>query len=159
MQGTSPRTRGKLLRGRPLVCPVWNIPAHAGKTYSNPSPSRTTAEHPRARGENRFDCEQLAALWGTSPRTRGKPPPTLLHAGPLGNIPAHAGKTRCRRARRCPSREHPRARGENGLIEPPETTPIGTSPRTRGKRVGFPQFFRVQRNIPAHAGKTHPRRV
>ena len=50
--GTSPRTRGK-----PPICSrvnglVRNIPAHAGKTAGLSFFSSSSAEHPRARGEN-----------------------------------------------------------------------------------------------------------
>ena len=50
--------------------------------------------------------------------------------------------------------EHPRARGENGQCCVSSMTPRGTSPRTRGKPwyKHVTQF--IDRNIPAHAGKT-----
>ena len=132
--GTSPRTRGKLWGG---FC-VWflggNIPAHAGKTY------------PR-RGDHQVNT-------GTSPRTRGKRRTFVTEESFTGNIPAHAGKTfefipvfHC-------VREHPRARGENFASLAIACIFRGTSPRTRGKRVGIMRQILGFGNIPAHAGKT-----
>ena len=52
INGTSPRTRGKLTRVESLVVVKRNIPAHAGKTGGEEDSNRTHPEHPRARGEN-----------------------------------------------------------------------------------------------------------
>ena len=136
MTGTSPRTRGKLIAAPVPERLDRNIPAHAGKThYRKPTPNaqeehprargenpylggEETAreEHPRARGENAMEAKALSNLGGTSPRTRGKLNRALTDATQNRNIPAHAGKTtgRGRHFRRC--REHPRARGENGVL-------------------------------------------
>ena len=91
---------------------------------------------------------------GTSPRTRGK------HFNPfqcwcgLGNIPAHAGKTRGYVQYIPPTWEHPRARGENYAYETDRDAGKGTSPRTRGKPARSSYRVFDLRNIPAHAGKT-----
>ena len=112
-EGTSPRTRGKQhLLGNRFVQPR-NIPAHAGKTVAFTPNSRSLAEHPRARGENRLSCGGNMLLAGTSPRTRGKPDRRSTSAFPFRNIPAHAGKTLYVFAGAGPWEEHPRARGEN----------------------------------------------
>ena len=52
----------------------------------------------------------------------------------VGNIPAHAGKTLG--------------------VRPPTAPPLGTSPRTRGKRPRSSRHCSGTGNIPAHAGKT-----
>ena len=90
--------------------------------------------HPRSRGENTH------ASW--SPRDRRR------------LIPAHAGKTRWGRARRCWLGAHPRSRGENPPYADNLPNDSGSSPLTRGKLdrdvcegVGCGL-------IPAHAGKT-----
>ena len=71
-------------------------------------------DHPRSRGENlRFEGCDLRAQW---------------------IIPAHAGKTPCRKAKSLRKRDHPRSRGENLRC------------------VSFTVFF--VGIIPAHAGKT-----
>ena len=174
-KGTSPRTRGKQLvggerrnrggtsprtRGKPPICSrvnglVRNIPAHAGKTAGLSFFSSSSAEHPRARGENHRMVWTVDDLLGTSPRTRGKQPPTPHTPSPTGNIPAHAGKTNCAQVASVGCKEHPRARGENllGLFRKPTTR--GTSPRTRGKRIHQAHSVPPKRNILAHAGKTN----
>ena len=50
---------------------------------------------------------------GSSPRGRGKPRPAALRAGPVGLIPAWAGKTSRRTTSTAPVRAHPRVGGEN----------------------------------------------
>ena len=93
-------------------------------------------------------------MYGTSPRTRGKPPACRGQESTRRNIPAHAGKTHDSLALPTPPEEHPRARGEN----PPPLGAIrhqpGTSPRTRGKQKSVIHSNADLRNIPAHAGKT-----
>ncbi len=48
-------------------------------------------------------------------------------------IPAHAGQTRTRRARRTVRADHPRACGANLAYEVIELHNAGSSPRMRGK--------------------------
>ena len=91
--GTSPRTRGKLLRTGASLLRTRNIPAHAGKTCPPSTPPTHAQEHPRARGEN--------VMRAPTSHPRG------------GNIPAHAGKTLSKKRSPPDAREHPRARGEN----------------------------------------------
>ena len=131
-----------------------NIPAHAGKTWVCRPRSAPTKEHPRARGENVRIVSEAAGDGGTSPRTRGKleKPEYCYFSG--RNIPAHAGKTVGRPSRYAAGPEHPRARGENKFSSTSARETPGTSPRTRGKRVGVVADIERVRNIPAHAGKT-----
>ena len=91
--GTSPRTRGKRTQTHHHHAPQRNIPAHAGKTGSIVSNSPPCGEHPRARGENRRPPFFTPVHSGTSPRTRGKRVAGVPGGVPVGNIPAHAGKT------------------------------------------------------------------
>ena len=154
--GTSPRTRGKRKLCVAGFRTTRNIPAYAGKTllrgFNNPG----IQEHPRARGENKDRWKSQAFGFGTSPRTRGKPgrvPKIICH---LRNIPAHAGKTPKHRRGQGYSSEHPRARGENGLVVGCGLLIAGTSPRTRGKLFRLSSCRIGRRNIPAHAGKTLP---
>ena len=69
-----------------------------------------------------------------------------------------AGKTRRQKACQFYGQEHPRARGENWVARSTPWRQNGTSPRTRGKHWYRPRWRRVDRNIPAHAGKT-PRTI
>ena len=110
--------------------------------------------HPRSRGENVDGREDDLPAEGSSPLTRGKHG-LLVHAGHVrGLIPAHAGKTRSMRRRRSWLWAHPRSRGEN--LQPRDclTVHMGSSPLTRGKRLGGPRTYRRLGLIPAHAGKT-----
>ena len=77
----------------------------------------------------------------------------------MGLIPAHAGKTRMRLRSRAGRRAHPRSRGENSTVAPLTSSVMGSSPLTRGKRPRADQRALRVRLIPAHAGKTHPRRA
>ena len=131
-----------------------NIPAHAGKTPGRVEWAYSSAEHPRARGENVIPTSERPELMGTSPRTRGKRSSALVDLLSPRNIPAHAGKTPLRGERVCENEEHPRARGENAVDSVESGGTRGTSPRTRGKQVFHRGTTHCERNIPAHAGKT-----
>ena len=136
--GTSPRTRGKLLRSIASTESLRNIPAHAGKTIGSRVDIGLGKEHPRARGENNPNPTLLPHQAGTSPRTRGKRDSIICGIIKRGNIPAHAGKTFGSTGFFRTGREHPRARGENSLGYAADEFTRGTSPRTRGKRGQIP---------------------
>ena len=91
--GSSPLTRGK----RQLPCPRSSfqglIPAHAGKTPSQPPRSDRHAAHPRSRGENWVTSHTCCDTAGSSPLTRGKRDLAEESGMREGLIPAHAGKT------------------------------------------------------------------
>ena len=111
--GSSPLTRGKLVREATPENGGRLIPAHAGKTRFRPRNARDRRAHPRSRGENpSADCTEPNAD-GSSPLTRGKRPAACAGHDPRGLIPAHAGKTRGARHPRVPAAAHPRSRGEN----------------------------------------------
>ena len=112
------------------------------------------AAHPRSRGENRIRIPSCLMLSGSSPLTRGKPPPGSPRPHLPGLIPAHAGKTRPR-SRAHPDRTaHPRSRGENTVSAEPTGRLEGSSPLTRGKRSPRRALMMRSGLIPAHAGKT-----
>ena len=71
-----------------------------------------------------------------------------------GLIPAHAGKTRTLAANCGETAAHPRSRGENHFESLASLFVSGSSPLTRGKRVGSLREVDEFRLIPAHAGKT-----
>ena len=71
--GSSPLTRGKLVRSpRPLFRGRL-IPAHAGKTGLIRSRTVVPRAHPRSRGENMGEIVGVRVRGGSSPLTRGKP--------------------------------------------------------------------------------------
>ena len=110
--------------------------------------------HPRSRGENRSASSSPSFRVGSSPLTRGKPPPTATPRRIRGLIPAHAGKTAARAAAIKSARAHPRSRGENPVGGAFPARSEGSSPLTRGKLGFFFLSWRNDRLIPAHAGKT-----
>ena len=134
------------------------IPAHAGKTTRAKLVAFHAAAHPRACGENNKAISAPINKGGSSPRMRGKLPERAGHVLNSGLIPAHAGKTLSIGPRRKPMPAHPRACGENVSAKRSLIPKGGSSPRMRGKllRVAtLPARFGL---IPAHAGKTLPRR-
>ena len=156
-EGSSPLTRGKLpfgFRRKPFFR---LIPAHAGKTLRGGASRCGRRAHPRSRGENDVHGAVGEGVGGSSPLTRGKRGGGG-QATPNGRlIPAHAGKTPPDNTSAPHLGAHPRSRGENV----PECGEVGagrgSSPLTRGKRLGDVQELLKLRLIPAHAGKTHLR--
>ena len=111
--GSSPLTRGKLSCAR-LRCSLGGlIPAHTGKTTPSFSGRGRGPAHPRSRGENISVAGTLALVAGSSPLTRGKPPPGGTRSYSPRLIPAHAGKTNEFKALSMLVSAHPRSRGEN----------------------------------------------
>ena len=156
--GSSPLTRGKPRGGqRPRRLPGL-IPAHAGKTRSSPPRRIRLPAHPRSRGENWLGNIDALAGFGSSPLTRGKRLDNVLNRVDAGLIPAHAGKTIGQMCRSICSTAHPRSRGENSTVSLPITERNGSSPLTRGKLIDLIVMIASVRLIPAHAGKTAPRR-
>ena len=130
------------------------IPARAGKTSSTGRPGLRSWAHPRACGENLIGLGSDLAATGSSPRVRGKPPAAPPPRTKRRLIPARAGKTPQphRRVRRPTA--HPRACGENPLVDARHQARRGSSPRVRGKPTGGPAVLADGRLIPARAGKT-----
>ena len=96
--GSSPLTRGKLTWTSLRPCRTGLIPAHAGKTASRTTSSRSERAHPRSRGENTRAEQLIEHVAGSSPLTRGKRRARGVWYSLAGLIPAHAGKTRLRTA-------------------------------------------------------------
>ena len=133
--GSSPLTRGKLVRVGRATGDRGLIPAHAGKTRSSPwSPSPSTA-HPRSRGENIAGLTSAEQAVGSSPLTRGKRDVGGVRASSRGLIPAHAGKTVAVGGGPSHPEAHPRSRGENGVGVSRAGHCVGSSPLTRGKHA------------------------
>ena len=130
------------------------IPAHAGKTARSTFSASGVWAHPRSRGENPFPSTKCAGSLGSSPLTRGKLARDPMVAARPRLIPAHAGKTSKRAARRRGGGAHPRSRGENQLHRHVGDLTLGSSPLTRGKLGAHDRAREPRRLIPAHAGKT-----
>ena len=131
------------------------IPAHAGKTSSEPLSLASRPAHPHSRRENRPMTIVRPIHTDSSPLTRGKRIRLASTRSHFRLIPAHAGKTGRSLILAVSAAAHPRSRGENlgsSTIWPP---PAGSSPLTRGKRCGYCVCGLDSGLIPAHAGKTH----
>ena len=113
-------------------------------------------KHPRACGEDDYTEDPDTDPWETPPRMRGRLGDSSNHVIFLGNTPAHAGKTYRTTIGRYRSWKHPRACGED--IQAMVQNPISgeTPPRMRGRRWTGRLPTRMDRNTPAHAGKTFP---
>ena len=98
--------------------------------------------------------QSACAPAGSSPLTRGKHTRAVQVVDHQRLIPAHAGKTLRRQRGRFRARAHPRSRGENLRSRRRKWTILGSSPLTRGKRVGGVERGGNMGLIPAHAGKT-----
>ena len=93
LTGSSPLTRGKRRQQLSSHLVQGLIPAHAGKTRSRRRRRMAWPAHPRSRGENMRVIEDVPAVTGSSPLTRGKLECFGIATGHGGLIPAHAGKT------------------------------------------------------------------
>ena len=152
--GSSPRVRGKRSDSHRGRSRAGLIPARAGKTGGSVCRSRSPRAHPRACGENDAAPVRVRAMFGSSPRVRGKRPRRRARAQEDRLIPARAGKTRsvCAAARR--ERAHPRACGENVASASEWGGTTGSSPRVRGKPSMKSAAILAHWLIPARAGKT-----
>ena len=113
-RGSSPRSRGTQPSFRAVLGLPRFIPALAGNTGCGWATGFGPPVHPRARGEHFADCNRVWKWFGSSPRSRGTPPPRRKCPGPCRFIPALAGNT-------------------NGWQPRPYQLP-GSSPRSRGTR-------------------------
>ena len=111
--GSSPHTRGaRFPRGRQRRL-RGIIPAYAGSTPGVEAGRPGKADHPRIRGEHRRRSGSLSEGPGSSPHTRGAQHVQQSPHRRQRIIPAYAGSTSPAAARRWPSADHPRIRGEH----------------------------------------------
>ena len=156
--GSSPLTRGARGERHIRIRLEGIIPAHAGSTSADGLGAHVRPDHPRSRGEHMVVVRSCRSMMGSSPLTRG----ALLGDGGGGVheriIPAHAGSTRYHGFRHLYARDHPRSRGEHGVVIPAATIAAGSSPLTRGALVSGSPLDGPLGIIPAHAGSTVGRR-
>ena len=93
MAGPSPRVRGKRGQARRSRPERGSIPARAGETPFATLGTRPCRVHPRACGGNCDRNRIPPAMYGPSPRVRGKLLPEQGEASQKRSIPARAGET------------------------------------------------------------------
>ena len=152
--GSSPRMRGKQYAVLQLLLVLRIIPAHAGQTWWSRRGSGRLPDHPRACGANGVAAVSVPDGHGSSPRMRGKRPPSPMVARSSRIIPAHAGQTVPVLRSSSSHSDHPRACGANLFNTSDELMRVGSSPRMRGKPRLHPTESPYRRIIPAHAGQT-----
>ena len=133
-------------------------PRARGKPWVRSVDVACPPDWPRAHREDRHARTIRVMTSGSSPLTRGKPGRWSDHLCAQRLIPAHAGKTYTVGGVSCKQGAHPRSRGENGVALGLEPLQAGSSPLTRGKRREVGGYVLRRGLIPAHAGKTSPRR-
>ena len=155
--GSSPRARGTPADFTRQSGIARFIPASAGNTFGYCSRCATESVHPRERGEHAPAPEPGGFDDGSSPRARGTLRAVGRHHARQRFIPASAGNTSNKSARKRVSAVHPRERGEHLEQERPQARLGGSSPRARGTLVQAHEHDFVVRFIPASAGNTAPR--
>ena len=91
--GSSPHTRGALLKERVDDVPVRIIPAYAGSTAGSAAGRLARRDHPRIRGEHTRTSTTPRGHPGSSPHTRGARSSPRRSSASAGIIPAYAGST------------------------------------------------------------------
>ena len=152
--GSSPLSRGILCMGAVHILCRRIIPALAGNTWVAESLARTWADHPRSRGEYYVDLRLHICRDGSSPLSRGIPFRNGTERGARRIIPALAGNTTPQEPHTSIPRDHPRSRGEYLCGGGPRPEMLGSSPLSRGIRVGSGCCLGGVGIIPALAGNT-----
>ena len=132
--GSSPHTRGAHFEVVVDPIQLGIIPAYVGSTPATRPAPRRCEDHPRIRGEHGKASFYDGLPSGSSPHTRGAPPPTQVGVETTGIIPAYAGSTR--------------ARDDQGPRHG------GSSPHTRGAQMADEAPDEENGIIPAYAGST-----
>ena len=152
--GSSPLSRGILTNQGMVALHPRIIPALAGNTYKGGNPNEDAGEHPRSRGEYVQSLVPSSAVPGSSPLSRGIPPPLPLTIAMVRIIPALAGNTCSTCANPRASWDHPRSRGEYDDLLCQRETCEGSSPLSRGIPRTNSSRCTCPRIIPALAGNT-----
>ena len=102
-------------------------------------------EHPRARGPGSPIRRRRVSLDGTSARPRARHDQHVLQHPRPRNGPAPAGAACTDRWPDSDRPERPRARGGGPRTGRPRSSPTGTAPRSRGRRLGIRRLGDVSR--------------
>ena len=150
-----PRSRGVY----PICSSIFSAlagssPLARGLPTEPPPNDPPISDHPRSRGVYGHGRGHLQPAHGSSPLARGLPLDDDVEPVLRGIIPARAGFTGRRCARRTRSGDHPRSRGVYAATPRMAARIVGSSPLARGlRRTGTGRLSGV-RIIPARAGFT-----
>ena len=152
--GSSPHARGALVSELNPYIVRGIIPACAGSTVRHQGHAPQLRDHPRMRGEHNPYTLYANPTEGSSPHARGALKNGYVYGTANGIIPACAGSTGRRYLTRCIIGDHPRMRGEHGLIGNMIGKREGSSPHARGARCYIVLTACCTGIIPACAGST-----
>ena len=150
--GSSPRVRGKQVKGVLRAQFGRIIPASAGQTASRSCCRGSAGDHPRECGANRALADKSVFEGGSSPRVRGK---RRWRCGRLPSsriIPASAGQTLSPGCWPGYPSDHPRECGANVADLVDDRPRHGSSPRVRGKPVACPGWAGPAADHPRECG-------
>ena len=153
--GSPPHTRGAPGTGCSWCTRSRITPAYAGSTESAGASRTPTPDHPRIRGEHEGPAVILSLEPGSPPHTRGAPPGSDTPRRRRGITPAYAGSTASCHLPTGYAADHPRIRGEHGLLAPKGVDQTGSPPHTRGALHDCRTDGGPRRITPAYAGSTH----
>ena len=153
-QGSSPRVRGRLQLLRHQLQLLRLIPAGAGQTIIACLLCASCGAHPRGCGADWRGPTMRRTGSGSSPRVRGRPPRAAHFKVHTGLIPAGAGQTCASSSHAAGESAHPRGCGADSSLVSAISSPLGSSPRVRGRRDEDPDCRDGCGLIPAGAGQT-----
>ena len=153
-EGSPPHARGRpaAQAGRASACRI--TPACAGKTLRPPAATSRRSDHPRMRGEDMGIPKGHVASRGSPPHARGRRIAVCIAVCIGGITPACAGKTCCDQSAESNAKDHPRMRGEDGMVKMSEHTILGSPPHARGRHPFGRPTNQYPGITPACAGKT-----
>ncbi len=130
--GSSPGVRGTGLQEAPRGSMGWIIPGRAGNRKAAGRDFDSRPDHPRACGEQCAGYAVVEGVGGSSPGVRG----TVFWGGKPEKvrriIPGRAGNRNLRHFLACSKSDHPRACGEQTVMEHRGLVFRGSSPGVRG---------------------------
>ena len=153
--GSSPRVRGRLRVHLACLLDFGLIPACAGQTPRSRARCPARRAHPRVCGADLLTPPSGKPAGGSSPRVRGRRRLTLCRGTQRGLIPACAGQTIQEIHQMSTALAHPRVCGADLSSRSIREAWPGSSPRVRGRQLGYPVLRAGLRLIPACAGQTY----
>ena len=134
--GSPPHARGAAL-GPPFGRGPGGItPACAGSRTGGVPHEKRRGDHPRMRGEQKYESHVLPRLEGSPPHARGAVILGCLDQQAPGITPACAGSSACFGCIALMCQDHPRMRGEQRGLKNRKSRRTGSPPHARGAADG-----------------------